>query len=89
MPSYTFRCNDCGEFTLFFKSMAGNKEITSCPNCETESNRVYFAPNVYSLSRVLSSRIEKGMEPQIMSREELGTNKQRKKASSNRPWQVG
>ncbi|MFB7157147.1 MULTISPECIES: zinc ribbon domain-containing protein [unclassified Lysinibacillus] len=89
MPSYTFRCNDCGEFTLFFKSMAGNKDKSTCPICQLESNRVYFAPNVYSLSRALSSQIEKGMEPQIMSREELGANKPRKKAGANRPWQFG
>ena len=89
MPSYTFRCEDCGEFTLFFKSMAGNKEQAICPTCQLASNRVYRAPNTYTLSRALSSRIEKGMEPQIMSREELGTNKPRKVASANRPWQVG
>ncbi|MFJ7935825.1 zinc ribbon domain-containing protein [Sporosarcina sp. NPDC096371] len=89
MPSYTFHCTDCGQFTVFFKSMAGNKEHTACPNCKLESKRVYCAPNVYSLSRELSSRIEKGMEPQIMTREQLGTSKKGKKASANRPWQVG
>lgn len=59
--------------------MAGNKEQTYCPTCQLASKRVYRAPNTYTLSRALSSQIEKGMEPQIMSREELGANKPRKK----------
>ena len=90
MPSYTFRCQDCGEFTLFFKTMAGNKQKADCPTCKIESERVFFAPNVYTLSRAVSSRIEKGMEPQKMSRADLGPNTKRKKVNMNkRPWQVG
>ena len=89
MPSYTFRCKECGEFTLFFKTMAGNKEIADCPICKVESKRVFLPPNLYTLSRKLSSRIEKGMEPTPMTREELGPSTPRKKPAVNRPWQVG
>ncbi|MFC5601856.1 FmdB family zinc ribbon protein [Sporosarcina koreensis] len=89
MPSYTFRCKDCGEFTLFFKSMSGNKELADCPDCGQVSTRVFLAPNLYSLSREVSSRIEKGMEPQRMTRAELGAKQPKKKAKVNRPWQVG
>ncbi|MFD1205510.1 MULTISPECIES: zinc ribbon domain-containing protein [Sporosarcina] len=89
MPSYTFRCKDCGEFTLFFKTMAGNKQKTECPNCNQQSTRVFLAPNLYSLSREVSSRIEKGMEPQRMTRAELCPKQLVKKSKVNRPWQVG
>ena len=89
MPSYTFRCKDCGEFTLFFKSMSGNKETIKCPDCSIEAKRVFLAPNLQSLSKELSSRIEKGMEPQRMTRKELGAKTPKKKATVNRPWQVG
>lgn len=88
MPNYTFRCEDCGNFTLFFKSMSGNKETAECPDCHSVSSRVYFAPNLHKLSRAVSSRIEKGMEPQRMTHAELGA-KPAKKKKVNRPWQVG
>ena len=90
MPSYTFYCNDCGEFTLFFQSMSGNRERAHCPACEKDSKRVYFAPNLASMPNSLKNRIEKGMEPRKMTRDELNTNpKIRKKPTTNRPWQMG
>lgn len=90
MPSYTFNCSDCGEFTLFFQSMSGNRDRAHCPSCEKESKRVYFAPNLASMSKPLKNRIEQGMEPRRMTRDELNKNpKIRKKPTVNRPWQVG
>ncbi|KAB2336644.1 zinc ribbon domain-containing protein [Cytobacillus depressus] len=91
MPSYTFQCQDCGEFTLFFKTMSGNKEKADCPQCQNESARVFFAPNLSSMSKPLKSQIEKGMEPRRMTRDELGKNSTpiRKKPSISRPWQMG
>ncbi|MFD0769265.1 zinc ribbon domain-containing protein [Bacillus sp. CGMCC 1.60114] len=90
MPSYTFHCPDCGEFTLFFISMTGNKDKAVCPDCALESNRIYYAPNLFSYSKEIRTRIEKGMEPRRMTREELGPKQTtRKKVTANRPWQVG
>ncbi|MEH7356440.1 zinc ribbon domain-containing protein [Neobacillus drentensis] len=90
MPSYTFHCPDCGEFTLFFKLMTGNKDKAVCPDCALESNRIYYAPNLFSHSKEIRTRIDKGMEPRRMTREELGPKQTtRKKAAANRPWQVG
>ncbi|MFT4413754.1 zinc ribbon domain-containing protein [Fredinandcohnia humi] len=88
MPSYTFHCNECGEFTLFFKSSTGNRSIAECPICQLESNRVFFPPNLFSYSKELRTRIEKGMEPRRMTREELGSKPKRKQQPSGRPWQV-
>ncbi|WP_338749288.1 FmdB family zinc ribbon protein [Bacillus sp. FJAT-52991] len=90
MPSYTFRCPACGDFTLFFKSMSGSKEQIDCPACQQESMRVYAPPLVSTSSKGLMNRIERGMEPRRMTREQLGPNQTDKKPRiANRPWQVG
>ncbi|MFK2825502.1 zinc ribbon domain-containing protein [Bacillus sp. B190/17] len=89
MPSYTFNCSHCGEFTLYFKSMAGYKGEAQCPDCQGAATRVYLPPNLYSYSKELRTRIEKGMEPRRVTREELGPKQRRVKPQVNRPWQVG
>ncbi|MBM7715807.1 zinc ribbon domain-containing protein [Siminovitchia sp. FSL H7-0308] len=89
MPSYTFRCNDCGEFTLVFRNMEGNRGSAGCPECGMLAKRVFLPPNLYSMPQVLKTRIENGMEPRRMSRKELGPSIPRKRTPSiNRPWQV-
>ncbi|MFD1706983.1 FmdB family zinc ribbon protein [Siminovitchia sediminis] len=90
MPSYTFRCETCGDFTLHFKTMSGNKGSAECPACGTASKRIFLPPNLYSMSSQLKSRIERGMEPRRMTREELGTRRLPIKRSpvANRPWQA-
>ncbi|QQZ07606.1 zinc ribbon domain-containing protein [Heyndrickxia vini] len=89
MPSYTFHCKTCGNFTLFFSTMKGNKSHANCPNCSLESNRVYYPPNLYSYSKELRTRIERGMEPRKMTIEELGPKRTKKSSNLQRPWQVG
>lgn len=88
MPSYTFHCKRCGNFTLFFSSMSGNKSEANCPDCKQQSARVYFPPNLFSYSKELRTRIEKGMEPRIMTKQELGPNTMKRKSAIQRPWQV-
>lgn len=70
---------------LFLKSMDGNKGTAECPACSSESKRLFLPPNLYSMSYTLKSRIEKGMEPRRMTREELGTRRIPKKS---RLWQT-
>ena len=70
--------------------MSGNREMANCPECGQESMRIFYAPHIPSMSKQLKNRIEKGMEPRRMTREELNTKQQiRKKPAVNRPWQVG
>lgn len=88
MPSYTFHCKECGEFTLFFKSSTGNRATAECPSCLLESKRVFFPPNLFSYSKEIRTRIEKGMEPRRMTREELGTTPRKNPKPSGRPWQL-
>ncbi|MED3551998.1 FmdB family zinc ribbon protein [Cytobacillus praedii] len=89
MPSYTFCCQNCGDFTLILKTMTGKKDRTECPDCLEESTRVYLPPNLFSYSKELRTRFEKGMEPRRMTREELGPKQKIKNKSASRPWQVG
>lgn len=89
MPSYTFCCQNCGDFTLILKTMTGKKDRAECPDCLEESTRVYLPPNLFSYSKELRTRFEKGMEPRRMTREELGPKQKIKNKSASRPWQVG
>ncbi|MFL0365015.1 FmdB family zinc ribbon protein [Pseudobacillus sp. 179-B 2D1 NHS] len=89
MPSYTFKCNQCGEFTLFFKSMSSYKGTSLCPNCQQEASRIYLPPNLYAYSQEVRTRIERGMEPRRVTRDELGPRQRRKPPQVSRPWQVG
>ncbi|WP_019240229.1 MULTISPECIES: FmdB family zinc ribbon protein [Bacillus] len=89
MPSYTFKCSDCGEFTLFLKSMADYKEKMQCPDCLQEASRIYQPPNLFSYSKEVRNRVEKGMEPRRMTKEELGPKHRKRKPQISRPWQVG
>ncbi|WP_313802405.1 zinc ribbon domain-containing protein [Cytobacillus sp.] len=89
MPSYTFCCQNCGDFTLFFTSMTGKKDRAACPDCLEESSRVFFPPNLFSYSNELRTRMERGMEPRKMKREELGPKQKKRNKSVSRPWQVG
>lgn len=90
MPSYTFECQECGPFTLFYKQMAGDKQTAVCPTCLEKAKRIYFAPHLITGSHVLRQRIEKGMEPKIVSKSELAGRKIKPPSyAPRRPWQVG
>ncbi|KIL76275.1 zinc ribbon domain-containing protein [Bacillus badius] len=89
MPSYTFNCSQCGEFTLFFTSAAGNRGAAQCPECQQESSRVYLPPYLFSYSKEVRTRVERGMEPRRVTREELGPKQRKVKPQVSRPWQVG
>ncbi len=69
--------------------MTGKKDRAECPDCLEESTRVYLPPNLFSYSKELRTRFEKGMEPRRMTREELGPKQKIKNKSASRPWQVG
>lgn len=89
MPSYTFCCNDCGEFTLVFRNTEGNRMSAVCPECGLTGKRVFLPPNLYSMSQILKTRIEKGMEPRRMNRKELGPRLPKKRSpAAQRPWQA-
>ena len=41
MPTYEYRCPNCGHITEdFVKSISASKETVPCEECETESNKI-------------------------------------------------
>jgi putative FmdB family regulatory protein len=46
MALFQFNCPKCGEFDTL-KSLSGDLSKTECPECKTESRRVWYAPNHY------------------------------------------
>jgi len=89
LPSYTFNCSHCGEFTVFFKSMSDYKATVQCLDCQQDATRVYKPPNLYSYSKEIRTRVEQGMEPRRMKKEELEPKHTKRKPQVSRPWQIG
>ncbi|HLR69381.1 FmdB family zinc ribbon protein [Virgibacillus alimentarius] len=88
MANYTFRCVKCGEFTLWYQGMRGNKREAYCPDCNTLSKRLFKPPITFRLDSRVKNRIESGMEPKIVKREDMPQNR-KKRPNAARPWQAG
>ncbi|KGX88207.1 zinc ribbon domain-containing protein [Pontibacillus litoralis] len=88
MPSYTFLCPDCGEFTLWYNHMRGSHQEAECAKCNQLSKRVYRAPMTNQMDNKVKSRMERGMEPRVVNRTDLPNSKKRV-PSAPRPWQAG
>ena len=69
--------------------MSDYKGNVQCPDCQQVASRVYQPPNLYSYSKEVRTRVEKGMEPRRMTKEELGPKQIKRKTQISRPWQVG
>lgn len=87
MANYTFQCKKCGEFTLWYQGMHGNKQEAACPDCNTAAKRVFKPPITFRIDSRVKHTIEQGMEPKVVKREALP--KQIRKPSVSRPWQAG
>ena len=72
MPSYDYRCGDCGTFTATL-SMAAAKAAHACPDCGTQARRVWGAPALHAGNqklRALQERAEGSADaPQLVHRE--------------------
>lgn len=93
MANYTFHCEDCGEFTEWHRSTKGNKQFSNCPNCKARAKRVFMPPITFRMDSRLKSTIAEGMEPKLMTKDELPKvslkNVTRKRPQKLRPWQAG
>lgn len=69
--------------------MSAYKGTVQCPECQQEASRIYRPPNLYSYSQEIRTRVEQGMEPRRMTKEELGPKQRKSKPKASRPWQVG
>ena len=88
MPSYTFKCNSCGEFNVWFAGMNGNRQQSPCPDCQESARRVFLPPMTFRMDGKVKKSIERGMEPRLVKREEM-PKKLKRRPSTARPWQAG
>ena len=89
MPYYSFRCQDCGEFTVWHRSSKGNKLEEECPTCSNIAKRVFTPPTVYRMDGKLKQTIESGMEPKLVKKENMPVKPKKRAAGAARPWQTG
>lgn len=88
MANYTFLCHTCGEFTLWYQGMKGNKQEAECPDCNIAAKRIFKPPITFRMDGQVKSRIERGMEPRVVKRDDLPRIPY-KKPTISRPWQAG
>lgn len=71
MANYTFRCENCGDFTEWHKSTQGNKQQAKCPDCNGIAKRVFMPPITFRMDSRVKRTIEGGMEPKLVKKENL------------------
>ncbi|SDK90523.1 FmdB family zinc ribbon protein [Lacicoccus qingdaonensis] len=87
MPQYTFKCEQCGEYDVW-KSMNDNLASDECPGCSGESSRVFTLFNVSRMDSKIVKRIDEGMKPKVVKRDQLPQSNIRKKETNPRPWMI-
>ncbi|MFS0920725.1 FmdB family zinc ribbon protein [Brevibacillus sp. 179-C 1.1 NHS] len=100
MPRYDYLCEECGPFVQWLK-MNELTDSVACPECQTQSKRLYAAPGLIMTPQALRQRIERGVEPKIVrkqshSHEGAGCSHSSHthgghthSRSGKRPWMVG
>ncbi|MBP1968347.1 thymidylate kinase [Virgibacillus natechei] len=88
MANHTFFCEGCGEFTLWYQGIRGNKQEANCPDCKTLAKRMFKPPITFRMDSQVKGRIERGMEPRVVRKDDMPKNRNKKQGVS-RPWQAG
>lgn len=70
MPKYTFSCATCGEYEVW-KTMSSNLQADTCPTCEEITHRVFKSFRTNHMDPKLYKRINSGMTPKVVKRENL------------------
>ncbi len=74
MPTYDYRCEQCGDFTLR-RPMSECGAPAQCPQCQAGARRLIVAPFLAMMNphtRIAHSRNEKSADaPVVMTREQL------------------
>jgi putative FmdB family regulatory protein len=65
MPSYEYRCGDCGSFTVH-RSMQDVTPTVACPTCGCPARRMYTAPH----TRRTAPALRRALDAQEASRHE-------------------
>ncbi|UTH14179.1 zinc ribbon domain-containing protein [Macrococcus equipercicus] len=87
MPKYTFVCQRCGEYDIW-KSMNSNLQEDTCPECSEVTNRIYKSFRTNQMDSKLYNRINSGMTPKLVKRENLPKSnvKQLNRNRNPMPW---
>ncbi|MFA7745151.1 FmdB family zinc ribbon protein [Salinicoccus roseus] len=87
MPRYTFECGTCGDYEIWKRS---NEDLAKdrCPDCGSETRRVFQVFRTSYLDSKVSKRIEQGMTPKVVKKENLQKSNIRQKEKNPRPWMV-
>jgi hypothetical protein len=87
MPRYTFECQACGSYETWKRStedLAKDKSL----GCGSETRRVFQVFRTSYLDSKMSKRIEQGMTPKVVKKENLPKSNIRQKEKNPRPWMV-
>lgn len=89
MPKYTFECLACGQYDTW-KSMNSNLKEDECPECSQVTLRVFKSFRTNHMDPKLYNRINAGMTPKVVKRENLPTSniKNLNKNKNPMPWTV-
>ncbi|WP_337192730.1 zinc ribbon domain-containing protein [Halobacillus halophilus] len=88
LAHFSFLCEACGEFTIWMTGMKESRREASCPDCQGVSKRVFKPPMTSRMDSRVKQRIENGMEPRTVRREDLPASRPRRQTTA-RPWQAG
>ncbi|GAA3733117.1 zinc ribbon domain-containing protein [Salinicoccus siamensis] len=87
MPRYTFECRTCGSYETWKRStedLAGDQ----CPECGSESKRVFQVFRTSYLDAKVTRHIEQGMTPKVVKKTELPQRNKRQGERNPRPWMM-
>lgn len=87
MPQYTFECQNCGRYDVW-KSMSDDLSKDKCTRCQEDALRVFTIFNVGKMDSTLVRKIDEGMTPKVVKKEDLPKSNIRKKEKNPRPWMV-
>lgn len=87
MPRYTFECERCGSYDRW-KRMTDDLANDNCPECGIETSRIYESFHTNILDTKVSKRIEQGVTPKTVKRQDLPKNNIRQNEKNPRPWMM-
>jgi len=56
MPSYDYKCKECGHVFQERHSISKHTPTSTCPECKKTAVQVYITPPVYSISGLPKNR---------------------------------
>lgn len=89
MPTYEYRCEDCGAFELW-RDHRRSGEVANCPECGATARRVFSIGGIKSHSRAQkeASRLDRGSQPRVVGSQRVSEPSPKPRKAGGRPWQI-